>query len=109
MHNQELASLLLEELGFTYDVANNGQEALEAVDKANYDIVLMDMQMPIMSGIEATQCIRQTYDKEALPIIAMTANVLPEHRQDCEKAGMNDFIAKPIIFESMDEILNRWL
>ena len=109
LHNQELASLLLEELGFTYDVANNGQEALEAVDKANYDIVLMDMQMPIMSGIEATQCIRQTYDKEALPIIAMTANVLPEHRKDCKQAGMNDFIAKPIVFDSMVEILNRWL
>lgn len=101
--------MLLDEIGLTYDFANNGQEAIDAVENHTYDIVLMDMQMPVMGGIEAAGRIRKNHSNESLPIVAMTANVLPEHKLACTNAGMNDFIGKPVVFESLVEVMEKWL
>jgi CheY-like chemotaxis protein len=95
--NQYLVRHIMESWVFTVDVVNNGREAVEMIQKNNYDLVLMDIQMPEMDGLEATRAIRQLGDaaKAAVPIVALTANAL---KGDCEKyleAGMNDFLPKP--------------
>ena len=95
--NQHLAKHILEARGAAVAIANNGYEALQLVQENFFDCILMDVQMPEMDGIKATQCIRQLADpaKASVPIIALTANV---HRDDIQKyreAGMNDYLAKP--------------
>ncbi len=94
--NRRIASEILELAGLTTDTAENGAEAVEAVHKCSYDAVLMDIQMPELDGLEATRIIRQRFRKEELPIIAMTAHAMKNHRDQCFKAGMNDYIIKPI-------------
>ena len=95
--NQEIASLLLERLGYRADLAGNGLEALEAVQRQMYDVVLMDVQMPEMDGLEATRRIRQDFPDDRQPcIVAMTANALAEDRDECLTAGMDDYVSKPI-------------
>ncbi|MFO7750180.1 MAG: response regulator [Desulfobacteraceae bacterium] len=97
--NIVVARHLLNNLGFEPDFARNGQEAVEKVQDYTYDIVFMDTQMPVMDGIEATEQIRameKREEKTPARIIAMTANVLPRDRENCFKAGMDDFIAKPV-------------
>jgi CheY-like chemotaxis protein len=94
--NQEVASELLRDAGFIVDVADNGQLALDALDKASYDIVLMDMQMPVLDGLAATRAIRAQPRFEKLPVVAMTANAMEEDRRRCLEAGMNDHLGKPI-------------
>jgi len=95
--NQKLAAFLLVKLGYKVDVAGNGVEALEAVGKKDYDLILMDMQMPVMGGLEATHKIRALAGTKALiPIIALTANAMESDFQACRAAGMNDVITKPI-------------
>ena len=103
--NQQLARELLMSEGAEVDIAANGQIALEMVRSApdHYDIVLMDMQMPIMDGLAATRAIRATPGLETLPIVAMTANAMQEDRQACLDAGMNDHITKPL---DMDELID---
>ncbi|MGB0910934.1 MAG: response regulator [Nitrospirales bacterium] len=122
--NQQLAVLIIERLGHRADVASNGQEALEAVYRQPYDLVLMDCQMPEMDGYEATKKIREAEsvkreEKESSPhalphtlhltIIAMTANAMQGDREKCLEAGMDDYLSKPIKPELLAEMLNRWL
>jgi two-component system sensor histidine kinase/response regulator len=94
--NQEVAIGQLEEAEVFVDLAENGAEAVRMVRENDYDVVLMDMQMPVMDGIEATRILRSNPRFETLPIIAMTANALVSDREMCLEAGMNDHIAKPI-------------
>lgn len=94
--NQQIARELLEEFGVLVEVANNGHEAIELLQKTTFDCVLMDVRMPEMDGIEATQRIRSDPRFRDLPIVAMTANARTEDREECLAAGMTDFISKPV-------------
>jgi PAS domain S-box-containing protein len=94
--NLQIARELLEDIGIQVDLALNGQEALQRVRATSYDMVLMDMQMPVMDGLEATRAIRAMPGRASLPIVAMTANAMNQDRDQCLAAGMNDFLAKPI-------------
>jgi signal transduction histidine kinase/CheY-like chemotaxis protein len=106
--NQKLALLMLERFGYRADVSANGYEALVSLERQPYDVILMDMQMPEMDGLEATRRIRQRWTGDARPrIIAMTANVTPEDRQACMDAGMDDYLAKPIRVEELVVALNK--
>ena len=107
--NQEVARDLLTEAGFTVDIAENGQAALDKLAARPYDAVLMDMQMPLMDGISATVKIREAGQYRDLPIIAMTANAMQQDRDKCLQAGMNDFVAKPIDPEVLFNTLLKWI
>jgi PAS domain S-box-containing protein len=106
--NQKVALRLLEQLGYRADVATNGLEAIEALEQQPYDVVLMDVQMPELDGLDATRRICERWPEDTRPqIIAMTANALPEDREACFAAGMNDYVAKPIRAEELVAALKR--
>ena len=109
--NQEIAREILERSGALVTIAGNGHEAVQAVLQAEhpFDLVLMDIQMPVMDGFQATALIRQESSGKTLPIIAMTANALSDERERCLNAGMSDHIAKPIDLEELFQVLNKWL
>ncbi|MFA6189298.1 MAG: PAS domain-containing protein [Sulfuricurvum sp.] len=107
--NQLVASEKLKQMGILCSIANNGLEAVQMVQDHEYDAVLMDLQMPVMDGLTATQKIRQLKGKENLPIIALTAAVLQHDLKLCTDAGMNDHIAKPIDKTVLQNILAKWL
>ena len=107
--NQEVAGELLRQAGLNVSIAGNGAIALDMLRAGHYDIILMDMQMPVMDGIEATRRIRQLPGFERLPILAMTANAMAGDRELCFAAGMNDHIAKPIDPDDLWAKLHRWL
>jgi signal transduction histidine kinase/CheY-like chemotaxis protein len=106
--NQVVAQGLLKTLGLTQvDIANNGREALEALATRHYDLVLMDCQMPVMDGFEATTTLRARGDR--VPVIAMTANAMQGDREACLTVGMDDYIAKPMTRDQLETVLTRWL
>jgi len=107
--NQEVACELLRDAGFSVEVAENGLIAVEKVKIHPYDIVLMDMQMPIMDGVSATLEIRKDPRFKDLPIVAMTANAMQADRERCLAAGMNDHVAKPIEPEDLWKALLKWI
>ena len=107
--NQEVATELLRDAGFVVDLAENGQIALDKVRAVDYDLVLMDMQMPVMDGIVATQEIRKEKRFKSLPIVAMTANAMQVDRDRCLAAGMDDHVAKPIEPEDLWKTLLKWI
>jgi two-component system sensor histidine kinase/response regulator len=107
--NEEDASALLHDAGLCVDIARNGQEALNKAQNQHYALVLMDMQMPVMDGVEATRQIRRLPDWGDIPIIAMTANVFADDRNNCIAAGMNGHVAKPVNPATLMAELAKWL
>ena len=105
--NQKVALRLLERLGYGADVASNGLEAIEALERSQYDVVLMDVQMPELDGLDASRRICDRWPDTRPRIIAMTANALPEDREACFAAGMDDYVAKPIRPDALAEALRR--
>ena len=109
MINQKVALRMLEKLGFSVDVANNGKEALKILKECEYSLVLMDCMMPEMDGFETTVKIRSgLVGNRGIPIIAMTARAMKGDRERCLKEGMNDYISKPIKKERLIQILEEW-
>lgn len=107
--NQQVAREFLEIAGCVVHVANDGLEALDLLQREHFDCVLMDVQMPVMDGLEATRQIRASTIFSAMPVIAVTANALEGERQACLDAGMNDFITKPVRPETLYAVLAKWL
>lgn len=107
--NREVTLMILGGIGWQVDVAEDGQEAVDRIRANHYDLVLMDMQMPVLDGLDATRIIRQMPARQTLPILAMTANAFSEDRDACFNAGMNDFITKPVVPDRLYEILLKWL
>jgi len=106
--NQKVACSILNKLGYKSVVVNNGAEAVEAVQHTAFDLVLMDCQMPVMDGYDATRKIHEMKSFEKLPIIAMTASAILRDRQLCRDAGMNDFISKPVSMNLLKKVLLKW-
>jgi PAS domain S-box-containing protein len=109
--NQKVAVKLLEKAGYTCDVAVNGREAVTACAKGDYDLVLMDCQMPEMGGLEATIEIRNA-EKDTgrhIPIIALTANAMKEDEEKCRESGMDDYMSKPINYELLKKVIKNWI
>ena len=107
--NREIAQMQLEDVGLQVDLAEDGQQAVEKARSGHYSVILMDMQMPVLDGLDATRQIRQLPDYQATPILAMTANAFAENKDQCFAAGMNDFIAKPVTSKVLYETLLKWL
>jgi len=110
--NQKLAQSMLTKLGYRVDMVANGLEAVQALESTNYDLVLMDCQMPVMGGFEATALIRDKQSKvknHDVTIIAVTANAMAKDREECTEAGMNDYLSKPLKKSDLSEILEKWL
>ncbi|MDR1936357.1 MAG: response regulator [Candidatus Accumulibacter sp.] len=117
--NQEIITVLLEELGFKVDIAENGEKGVKAFTEKDYDLIFMDIRMPVMDGLEATRKIRQLESEKKssgvgpaqprIPIVAMTANAMLEDRKDTEEAGMDGHIAKPFEIEEIESVLQRLL
>ncbi|NNE64705.1 MAG: response regulator, partial [Gammaproteobacteria bacterium] len=106
--NQKVVQQILMKFGYRSDNASNGLEALNALERQHYDLILMDIHMPVMDGLQAAEKIQQRIPSEQRPrIVAMTANVLPEDRRACERAGMLDFLAKPIDLDQLQKILGN--
>ena len=110
--NQQVATRLLKKLGLKADAVANGIEAIKALEMIDYDLVLMDVQMPEMDGLEATRKIRDRHSavrRHDIPIIAMTANAMQGDREKCLDVGMNDYLAKPVNPRALEEVLTQWL
>jgi PAS domain S-box-containing protein len=107
--NREISRMLLEELGLRVDAAEDGEAALALAARGGYDLILMDMQMPKMDGLEATRRLRLLAEGAAVPVVAMTANAFEADRRACLAAGMNDFLSKPVDPEMLKAALTRWL
>ncbi|HRY19155.1 MAG TPA: response regulator [Candidatus Competibacteraceae bacterium] len=114
--NQEVASTMLTQAGCKVDIAGNGQEAVDRLSQHTYDVVLMDCQMPVMDGFQATAVIRARERSSGgsgaprrLPILAVTAHAIRGDRERCLEAGMDDYLCKPFVWEELATVLNRWL
>lgn len=106
--NQKVAGMLLEKLGYKYDIAENGKVALEKLEQKHYTFIFMDIQMPVMNGHDATKEIITRYKNQRPNIVAMTANTFDEDKEKCFASGMDDFIAKPISEQEMVRVLSKF-
>jgi signal transduction histidine kinase/CheY-like chemotaxis protein len=106
--NQLVAGRIFEKIGYKIDFADNGQIALDMVDAKGYDLIFMDIQMPIMDGLQATRTLISKFNGNTPPIIAMTANVLSENEAECRDAGMKDFLSKPFTIDRLQSVIQRW-
>ena len=106
---QVVTSRMLKKIGIECDIAENGANAIECIKIKRYDFVLMDIQMPVMDGLQATQIIRKSEEYKNLLIIAMSAGVMLEQKEACSAAGMNGFIAKPASIEKLGAELHKLL
>ena len=106
--NQMVVGAMLKRLGYQYEIFDDGQQAIDAIDLKKYDLVLMDCQMPILDGFAATKAIRSNDTLTDLPVIALTAGVTAQEQQQCYDAGMNDFLSKPITMEVLKNTLLKW-
>lgn len=107
--NAEVARLLCTNVGLVMDLASNGADALDLVQRNDYALILMDMQKPVMDGVAATHAIRRLANRQTTPILAMTANAFVEDREQCLSAGMIDFVAKPFEPADVFRALLTWL
>jgi len=107
--NQQVAREMLQDAGFVVDIADNGRQALEMAQRSDYDLIFMDMQMPVMDGLTSTRTLRKIERLARLPIVAMTANAMEQDRQKCLEAGMDDVVIKPIDPDRLWDSLLRWL
>lgn len=107
--NQLVAKGMLSKLGCEVVVAAHGGEALRQLAQNRFDLVLMDCNMPVMDGYEASRQIRQSGLWPDLPIVALTANSMPEERERCRTAGMNDYLSKPFRREELQALLDTWV
>src|SRR5205085_2177173 len=107
--NQKLALLLLQRMGYRADIAANGLEVLEALQRQSYDMILMDVQMPEMDGLEASRAIHEGWptEQQRPRIVAMTANAMQDDREECLTAGMDDYLTKPIQVKALQVALER--
>ena len=112
VNNRKVVQIMLLRLGIEPDIAEDGAAAVSAYEAADYDLILMDIQMPNMDGLEASRRIRameESQGRRHTPIMAVTANVMPEDRSACEAAGMDDFISKPVRKQILLEAVDHWL
>ncbi len=107
--NQMVAKTILKKLGYDVSIAHNGREALDIIENGDFDIVLMDCHMPVMDGYEATRHIRHDPRFDALPIVAVTANVMQGDKERCMSCGMNDYLTKPYEKKALAQLLEKWL
>jgi CheY-like chemotaxis protein len=113
--NQRISSLILARLGFSVDLASNGEEGVAMWAEGNYDAIIMDCHMPVLDGYSATARIREQElaqgrsPNHRMPIIALTAEALPYDRQRCLDSGMDDYLTKPVASRELGEALKRWL
>jgi len=107
--NRQVALEVLRGAGLAVDLAVNGQEALDKARSNHYDLILMDLRMPVMDGLEAARAIRALPAFERTPILAITAYTEPEWRGECDDAGINDFITKPVQIDELYARVLRWL
>jgi CheY-like chemotaxis protein/HPt (histidine-containing phosphotransfer) domain-containing protein len=107
--NQEVAKEILESFGLSVEIAAHGGEACEKMEQGLYDLILMDMQMPVMDGLDATRAIRKMQNGHDIPILAMTANAFEEDRKRCQEAGMSGFVSKPVEPQRLSAMLARWI
>jgi CheY-like chemotaxis protein len=110
--NQKVAKRVLTHLGYQVDIVNNGLEAIKAIAEKSYDLILMDIQMPEMDGLETTRYIRKQESGSQLPpiaIVAMTANATDDDQNVCRDAGMSDYISKPIQIDKLKNMLQRYV
>jgi len=110
--NQKIMLLMLQKLGLEADVADNGLIAIDLLNTRNYSLILMDVQMPELDGLEATRKIRAAEAENPcghIPIIAVTAHAMDAHQESCKEAGMDDYLSKPVTLKSLHEVLSRWI
>ena len=110
--NRRVIRMMLNKLGYGADAVANGLDAVKALEKTLYDLVLMDCQMPEMNGYDATAVIRDPESgvlNHATPVIALTANAMAGEREKCIEAGMDDYLSKPVLVQNLETILIKWL
>ena len=108
--NAELLTIMLNNIGYIADIVENGAVFLEVIKKEHYDLILMDCQMPVLNGYDATQQYRESEEAGIhIPIVAVTANTMAGDKEKCIASGMDDYIGKPIATDVLKKIVNHWL